>query len=227
MWCGRCHIKSSYSSRWLRSSFIAVLMMLSLEAYGELEINTAAWTFAGDNRVNIDVVATNGHGGSRDTIEGHFLPGFGLGLVYWFPRASFLGIGIEYLSSKVDCGYSYTDFWDVHCCALFRIQAGQNSAFPHGRIVPYLGIGYVGFQNLSGDTYVLRQDGYHDQGVDAWSSQLELKAGLEWMILGWAAIFVEGRIMTDNLEVAKPELKGVAGIPTAQLTFGIALHILE
>jgi hypothetical protein len=39
-----------------------------------------------------------------------------------------------------------------------------------------------------GDTYVLRQDGYHDQGV---------------------------------------ELKGVAGIPTAQLTFGMALHILE
>jgi hypothetical protein len=78
-----------------------------------------------------------------------------------------------------------------------------------------------------GDTYVLRQDGYHDQGVDGWSSQLELKAGLEWMILGWAVIFAEGRIMTDNLEVAEAELKGVAGIPTAQLTFGMALHILE
>lgn len=225
MGCRNCHFR--YSSRCLRSSLIVVLMMLPLAAHGELEINATAWAFVGDNRFKIDVAANS----SRDSIQGHSLPGFGLGLVYWFPRAPLFGVGIEYLSSQVDCGYSYTNFLDVHCCVLVRIQAGQNSAFPHGRIVPYLGIGYVGFQQLSGDFYVLRQDGYHKQGVEVMSSQLVLKAGLEWMMLGWAAIFIEGRIMTDDLEGSEEGVystrKEAAGIPTAQLIIGIALHIFK
>ena len=219
---------TSSSSRFLWSSSIVVLMMLPLAAHGELEINAAGWAFVGDNRVNVDVVWT--YPGSRESIEGHFQPGFGLGLVYWFVGAPFLGVGMEYLSSKVACGNTTTDFWDVHCCLLVRIQFGQNSAFPHGSIVPYLGIGYVGFQNLSGDVNVLSQAGYKNEGLDLWSAQLELKAGLECMILGWMGIFIEGRIMTEDMEgseeISSYALREeLADIPMAQLTIGIALHI--
>jgi hypothetical protein len=77
--------------------------------------------------------------------------------------------------------------------------------------------------------------------LDLQSSQLVLKAGLEWMILGWAAIYVEGRIMTGTLEMSDTEtrsevsggwiygrestINAVADISMGQPIIGIALHI--
>ena len=213
------------------ASFVIVLMMVPREAHGELEISASGWTFAGDNRVTMDVPMTNGYGSARASKEGRSLPGFGFGLIYWFPGAPFFGVGIEGLSSKVECDYSYTDFWDIHCCALIRIQSGRNSDFPHGRVIPYLGIGYVGFQCLSGDIYLLSPDGYHDQSLEVWSSQLVLKAGLEWMILGWAAFFVEGRIMSGELSGSEMEGSSLseesASIPGAEFAIGIAVHVFK
>jgi hypothetical protein len=220
MWCGDCQMKSRFSSRFLTSSFFVVLMMLPMSAHGELELNAAVGPFIGG--VNIDV-SGKGEG------EGNFRPGFDLGLVYWF---GLLGVGMEYLSSTMDCGNTTLDFRDLHFCLLVRIQFDQNPAFPHGRIVPYLGIGAFPPPSLKGDFKVRSSvsGGYFTGLLDSYSFELVLKAGLEWMILGWLGIFVEGRIMTGTLEMEfytyGSETKAKADIP-GQVIIGVALHIFK
>ena len=241
MWRWECQKKSRYSASLLSSSFIVILMMLPIAAHGELECRAATWACVGDNKVNIDV-NVSGEGSCQGTGEVDFPnKGFGFGLAYWFPRAPVLGVGLDFVSS-VDHGHTM-EFLAVDICMLFRLQFGQNSAFPHGRIVPYLGVG-VGAQKLSGPVNIpSKVDSSNEVGVELQSSGLVLKAGLEWMILRWMAIYVEGRYMSGTMEGQKKATMVVPGgwfgpveattscadavakFSKVQLVLGIALHI--
>jgi len=233
MWCRNRQIKSRYSSRLLRSSFIIVLMMLPMSAHGELEFNAAGSTTFGDNRVNIDIDDT-WHWGTTDigSVDGELQDmGFGLGMMSWPPLLRVLGAGIDFSYSKVECGNTTMDLLTLNTCLLMRIQFGQNSAFPHGRIVPYVGMG-LALHILSGPVSLVSDD-FHEDVFDLGLGFVG-KFGLEWIIFSGLAIFIEGRYLSTS-SMEQGELPGnlsnfvhttlvTTNVSVGQLFIGIAVH---
>jgi hypothetical protein len=130
-------------------------------------------------------------------------------------------------------------FMDISPFLLLRIKLGRNSFFPHGRIVPYAGIG-IAYLQLNGP---LGPRDLHFRGVGFVG-----KFGLEWIIsrnwkwFGGLAASVEGRYVMgvlkdaeDNshteywwgwLPVTSPGgMEAMASLSYWQLTAGIALHL--
>ncbi len=224
MWGRDWQTRSGFSSGF-HASLIVILMMVPLAAHGEWELHTSASTFIGDLDLEVD-------GGKGGHFESDYELGFSFGLAYWFAKVPVVGLGLD-----VQGGFGHAGFNAFGPCVLMRIPFGQNSAFPHGRIVPYVGAGPVVLA-MGDEGFVLNAEG------------LLFKAGLEWMILGWAGISIEARYLTGDLEGTRTDSysayypsgggpwpwrdpysqtysftsKGVAQLANLQLAIGIALH---
>jgi hypothetical protein len=224
MWVRDWQTRSGFSSG-LDSFLMVILLMLPVAAHGEWEIHTSASTFLG----GLDLIISGGEVGQ---VESDYNQGFGFGMAYWFAKAPVLGVGLDFQG-----GFGHAGFHAFGPCVLMRIPFGQNSAFPHGKIVPYVGAGPV-IEDMGEEDFELYAEG------------LLFKAGLEWMILSWAGISIEGRYLTGDLEGSKKNYRtvdypsgggpwpwrdpysqtyeitsnGVAHLSNLQLAIGIALH---
>ena len=156
MWGRDWQTRSGFSSGF-HASLIVILMMVPLAAHGEWELHTSASTFIGD----LDLEVSGGEVGHFDS---DYKLGFSFGLAYWFAKVPVLGLGLD-----LQGGFGHAGFNAFGPCVLMRIPFGQNSAFPHGRIVPYVGAGPV-IEAMGEEGFELNAEG------------LLVKAGLEWMI---------------------------------------------
>jgi len=198
---------------WLRFDLLAlvvVLLMLPEVAHGELVFMAqTGWIFFDSNTVSINrdsgVVQQYELSPKRD-LQG---TGFGGSLIYWFVRLPALGAGLTvFSSSKVSWDDTPMDFMAICPYLLLRFPFFRSSRFPHGRIVPYAGIGPA-FLKLSG-VLVPSSDplSSFDLHLQTQPVGLAAKAGLEWIIVGKVVsfgVFLEGQYLRGTLGEKKSD----------------------
>ncbi|MGO9309708.1 MAG: hypothetical protein ACLQDL_11880 [Spirochaetia bacterium] len=207
----------------------AIIFVVPVAARAELELTASIWTTLINNVVYADVTMDY----RRDIVESDLLSfGFGFGLVYWFPGMQLMGAGLEVFQAARDT----MKFLEVCPYLLFRFQLGQGEELPHGRIMPYFGIGFALVQ-LEEDSPLF--GGAVDKGLtlispDGIPSVLVFKAGAEWFVLGWLAFSLEVRFMTSTLEMNNPEdsdyepygtVHAKAALAAGQVAIGVSLHL--
>jgi hypothetical protein len=175
--------------------------------------------------------------------------GIGCRAVYWFVRVPAFGVGLEYLSSRIGFDNGAMDLVAVYPTMILRYEIGKSSSFPHGRIVPYMGIG-IGALALRGRVGPLFPD-RPEEGLELrfQSASVMGKAGLEWIVcrtfgfVSGLAIFLEGRFLAASLSLEEESYyrngTGWFGIPMGgsttrkaqgelscwQLAIGASLHL--
>jgi len=207
----------------------AMIFVVPVAARAELELSASVWTTPINNVVYADVTM----GYRRDIVESDLLGfGFGFGLVYWFPGIQLVGTGLEVFYAARDT----MKFLEVCPYLLFRIQLGQGQEAPHGRIMPYFGIGFALVQ-LEEDSPLF--GGTMDQALtlispDGIPSVFVFKAGAEWFVLRWLAFSLEVRFMASTLEMNNPEdsdyapystVHAKAALSAGQVAIGLSLHL--
>jgi hypothetical protein len=176
---------------------VLVLVMLPIAARGELVLSAFGWSGTGTS-LHFDGTKTRYQEASLESsADGRFQNlGIGFGFTWWFGRDFFFGMfGLE-----ADAVPAKADVWGANMkgdlitvCFVFRLPP-KGFPFLHGRLVPYAGFGYSGL-HLDGEAAIFSgtKEDYSFEPLT--EKALTGKIGLEWMIIGPLAVFLEARFM--------------------------------
>jgi hypothetical protein len=212
---------------------VLVLLMLPVAARGEVVLSLFGWSEI-DTSLHFNGAKWFYHlGGHLETsTDGHLQnPGFGFGATVWLGRDFFFGMfgfGLDVVpSAKVDVGGANMWMELMSLCLLVRLPP-KGFAFLHGRLVPYAGFGYSGLY-LDGEAafFAGTKEDYSLEPLT--EGALFGKIGLEWIITGPLAVFLEAHYVTCSATDKKVDDSGnetyvEAQLKCTQVCLGIDWH---
>lgn len=205
---------------------LAVLLASGAGAEGFVDLYIGG-AFTEDERIGSNAAGVGlTPGPSRVTFDDSLVGGLRGG--YWIDSAPFLGVALDVSGFAMERDFGASDggiaVIPLSALLMVRLPLGATDELPQGRIQPYGAVGPGAFVSALG----IDIDGLDDFGDATVDAGLDVRAGLNFQILKWLAVFAEYRYTRFDPEwedsVEGVDVRIDTDLATHHVNVGLGFH---